>query len=185
MASPDKSYRVYRDTTDVSVAGETLPAGSVNPKDYDDVLKFSKCSAVDVVDCTIHGGTENCIDMVQGSNYAIRRTTMKSNGGYGAITAKGSIDGLLVMGCTFLDHGKKYDIELGMWDNYWYPGRKPTRSIQLVDLFASDGKPVVVQVWNATRPIVVGGNVKVVKIPWIIWFPYFCFRALQVKLFGK
>lgn len=181
---PDTAYRVYRDQADVSVFCETLPNGSADPKQYDDVLKFSKCERADVSDCAIFGGTENCVDMVQGSGYAIRRSAFKSNGGYGAITAKGSLNGLLIAGCSFLDHGRKYDVELGQYDNYWKIGRKPTRGIHIINTSSMDGKPVVVQVWDSDVPRVTNSNVKIVKIPWIIWFPYFCFRALQTKFFG-
>jgi hypothetical protein len=100
----------------------------------------------------------------------------------GALTIKGAIDGWKVMGCTFDGHGDEFDIELGQYDKYWYIGRQPTKNGEIIDSGAIDGKPLKVLVWNAEIPKVVRSNVKIVKIPGLLWFPYFCFCYLRDKL---
>jgi hypothetical protein len=46
---------------------------------------------------------------------------------------------------------------------------------------ADDGKPVVIRLWDATKPNIFNSNVKVVTIPKFIWWPYFVFRAIQTR----
>ena len=85
------------------------------------------------------------------------------------------------MGVKFLTHGSDCDMEFGQYDNYWYIGRKPTRGGIINNVNATDSKPVVIKLWDATAPTVTDSNVKIVKIPKIVWFPYFVFRAIQVR----
>ncbi len=46
---------------------------------------------------------------------------------------------------------------------------------------SADGKPVIVKIWDATKPIVENSNVKLIKIPKFIWFIYFVIRAAQTR----
>jgi hypothetical protein len=39
----------------------------------------------------------------------------------------------------------------------------------------------VLKVWDAEVPVITESNIKVVKIPKIIWWPYFVFRAIQTR----
>jgi hypothetical protein len=80
-----------------------------------------------------------------------------------------------------LGAAKQTDIELGQFDNYWTPGRKPTRNGLIKACVSEDGSPIRVTCWNADKPEVVGSNVKIRHIPWIIWFPYFCWRYLTTR----
>ena len=49
------------------------------------------------------------------------------------------------------------------------------------NVMPADGKPVVVKLWDSTVPEVYKSNVKIVKIPKFIWWPYFVFRAAQTR----
>jgi hypothetical protein len=60
-------------------------------------------------------------------------------------------------------------------------GRPATRHGNIINTKANDGKPVVLKLWDATTPGIVDSNIKVIKIPKIIWFPYFVFRAIQTR----
>lgn len=151
-----------------------------NPQDYSDILKFSFCKDTTVNNCIIYGGKEDNIDAVRGSNYTFENLSLNSLGTNG-ITLKGSLDGFTIKNVAFTSHGKECDIELGQFDNYWYIGRPPTRNGKLADLTATDDKPIKLRVWDATVPEITNSNVKVIKIPKFIWFPYFVFRAIQTR----
>jgi hypothetical protein len=78
--------------------------------------------------------------------------------------------------------GKDYSIELGQFDNYWTPGRPPTRGVKIENVHSVGGNKVIVRVWDAETPTIVNSpNVVVKKIPKFIWYPYFLFRRWQIK----
>jgi hypothetical protein len=168
-----------------SYAGEdgTLISNRViAPDDWtqiSDVLKFSNCTNVTVDGCTIEGGKEDCIDAVRGSDYIFHNLTLapRKNG----ITLKGSIDNYLIEDVTFISSGSDCDMEFGQYDNYWYIGRKPTRNGRISFTKSVDGKQLVLKLWDAEMPVITDSDIKVVKIPKIIWWPYFVFRAIQTR----
>ena len=151
-----------------------------NPQDYDDIMKFSDCTNAVINGRYIVAGRENCVDAVRGANYEWRACSLASGAGVSAVTIKGSIDGWRFIGCT-IGRGKQTDIELGQFDNYWTPGRKPTRNGLIKACVSEDGSPIRVTCWNADKPEVIASNVKIRQIPWIIWFPYFCWRYLMTR----
>jgi hypothetical protein len=144
-----------------------------------DVLKFSNCTNVVVDGCTIEGGKEDCIDAVRGSNYTFNNTVLapRKNG----ITIKGSVNGYSINEVSFVTSGSDCDIEFGQYDNYWYIGRPPTRNGKINLTNSVSGEPLVLKVWDAEVPVITDSNIKVVKIPKIIWWPYFVFRAIQTR----
>lgn len=176
--SADKNYESHVQENGTHIEGRTLPSDA-DPAEYSDILKFSNCEDITVKNCSILGGKEDCIDAVRGNNYTFDTVTLtpKHNG----ITLKGSIDTASITNVEFQSHGKDCDIELGQYDNYWYIGRPPTRNVRIIDTNATDGKPVVVKVWDAKTPIVVNSSVKIINIPKFIWWPYFVFRAIQTR----
>jgi hypothetical protein len=167
---PDNNWQsYYGDHPDVS--GFINPE---NPKDYDDTMKFSACNDAVVTDKIVEAGRENCLDAVRGSNYAFIGCTLRDGAGIASVTLKGSIDGWRFDQCV-IGRGKT-DIELGQYDNYWHPGRKPTRNGVLTDCKSTGGKPIRIVCWDATPPKIINTNAKIVKVPKFIWLPYFYFR---------
>lgn len=162
------------------IADRTIPEG-VNALDYSDILKFSNCNHATVSNCTIQGGKEDCIDAVRGENLRIVGCSLAPH--KNGITLKGSFLNPLIDNVTFLTHGSNCDIEFGQYDNYWYIGRKPTRGAIIQNVNSADGKPVVIKLWDATPPQVFNSNVKIVKVPKVLWWPYFVFRCIQVRGF--
>jgi hypothetical protein len=164
--------------------GTVISDRTIAPEDWttiSDVLKFSDCANIVVDNCIIEGGKEDAIDAVRGSNYKFTNTTLlpHKNG----ITLKGSIDTFTIESVTFVNHGTDCDMEFGQYDNYWYVGRPATRHGNIINTKANDGKPLILKLWDATTPGIVDSNIKVIKIPKIIWFPYFVFRAIQTRGF--
>ena len=176
--SADKNYESHVQENGTHIEGRTIPADA-DPAEYSDILKFSNCENITVKNCTVLGGKEDCIDAVRGNNYTFDTVTLSPK--YNGITLKGSIDTANITNVEFQSHGKDCDIELGQYDNYWYIGRPSTRNISITDTKSVDGKPIVVKVWDAKTPTVTNSNVKIVKIPIFIWWPYFVFRAIQTR----
>ena len=162
--------------------GTVISNRVIAPDDWtqtSDVLKFSNCTNVVVDGCTIEGGKEDCIDAVRGSNYTFNNTVLapRKNG----ITIKGSVNGYSINEVSFVTSGSNCDIEFGQYDNYWYIGRPPTRNGKINLTNSVSGEPLVLKVWDAEVPVITDSNIKVVKIPKIIWWPYFVFRAIQTR----
>lgn len=180
--SADKNYESHVQENGTVINDRIIPS-DVDPNNYSDILKFSNCTGCTVDNCTIHGGKEDCIDAVRGDLYTFKNSTLLPV--HNGITIKGSIDGATLENITFGTHGKDCDIDIGQFDNYWYIGRAPTRNVIIKNVIADDDKPVVVRLWDATTPVIENSNVKVVKIPKFIWWPYFVFRAIQTRGFAN
>jgi hypothetical protein len=175
----DKNYESHVQENGTVIQNRAIPNAGTNPGEYSDILKFSNCTGIVVDGCEIFGGKEDCIDAVRGELYTFKNNTLHPV--HNGITLKGSINTIVIDNVKFETHGKDCDIELGQYDNYWYVGRKPTRDITINNVNAEDGKPIVIKVWDAETPKVTNSNVKIVKIPKLIWFPYFVFRAIQTR----
>jgi hypothetical protein len=175
----DKNYESHAGEDGTVVTHRVIPDDGTNPIGFSDVLKFSNCTNCTVDGCTVHGGKEDCIDVVRGSKYVIRNSTLLpyKNG----ITLKGSIDGVLLENIIFDGHGSDCDIDIGQFDNYWWIGRPATRNVIINNVTSLDGKPVVVRLWDADAVTVTASNVKIVRVPKFIWWPYFVFRAAQTR----
>lgn len=177
----DSNYESLADAKGVALIGVGW-VPPTNPLDWDDVKKFSRCEDCSLNGFHVPGGREDCVDMVRGRNYTISDCVLEPNGD-GAVTVKGSVDGWAIRN-TVVKPGKKRDVEVGQFDNYWYPGRPPTRNGYLYAVGSGTDKPVRVLLWDAERPRVENSNATVTKVPWLVWFPYFCFRYACVRLQG-
>lgn len=177
--SADKNFESHATENGTVVENRIIPTRDINPMEYSDILKFSNCTGITVDNCEIYGGKEDCIDAVRGQLYTFKNSDLYPV--HNGITIKGSIDGVKIDNVRFKTHGKDCDIDIGQYDNYWYIGRSPTRNVLIHNVNAVDGKPVVVRLWDALNPILENSNVKIVRVPKLIWFPYFVFRAIQTR----
>ncbi len=175
----DKNYESHVNEIGTVIRDRVIPDEGVNPAEYSDILKFSNSRDVIVETSIILGGQEDSIDAVRGANYTFRNLTVVPH--RNGITAKGSIEGVLIENVMFAKHGSFADIEIGQFDDYWYVGRAPTRSVTIKNVNAEDGKPVIVILWDAAAPTVLDSNVTIIAVPKIIWFPYFVIRAIQTR----
>jgi hypothetical protein len=178
MSEPDVNFESHWQTTGLIVESRTIPPLGTNPKAYSDILKFSDCTTTVVSNCTIFCGKENASDAVRGEGYLFQNIDfVTTSPSFGALTIKGAINGWTLDNCRFNGVGDKYDVEVGAFDNYWYPGRPPTRNGTIKDCIC----PFVI-LWDAEEPAVIGSDAKVRKISKIIWFPYFLFRYVQIRI---
>jgi hypothetical protein len=172
---PDTNFKSYVNETDLTIDAWNNPD---IPSDYDDVMKFSNCQNVHVNGVVVKGGNEDCIDAVRGKNYKFENLTLEplNNG----ITIKGSVSGWHLKNILFTRKGKEYTIEIGQYDNYWTPSTPPTRDGIIESVKMIDEGRVTVRLWDAEKPQIFDcPNVRVIKIPKFIWFPYFVFRSIQ------
>jgi hypothetical protein len=179
----DKNYEAFpdqlgQDQLRLSPANWRPP---VDPMQYDDIVKMSNKHGCIISYIGIRGGREDCIDAVRGSDLTIRGCTLNPLGD-GAVTVKGAFDGVTIQDCTIFA-GNKRTLEFGQFDNYWYPGRPPTRRIIIKDC-CGGSVPIDVTLWDADYPLVIDSDVRVKKVPKYIWFPYFCLMYVYVRLCG-
>lgn len=180
----DTNYESYVDECWVEVQARAI--GDVeNWSAYDDMLKFSNCWNVNVNNCVVVGGREDCIDMCRGGDYRVQNSSLIIMGKNG-ITCKCGVEGLRVEGVEFDGYGMFSEIEIGMFSKYdKFPFKNKVQGVIISDVKRKDGKKVRVWVWNGTKPVVRGGNVRVVRVPRIIWVWYFLFRQFCVKYLEK
>lgn len=156
-----------------------------NPTSFNDILKLSHCENIVIKECQIEGGSEDCIDALAGKELHIINTRLRPNGRNG-ITLKGAIEEIGLDNVVFLSHGSECDIELGQHTIYdTLLGRDKTKRVHLTNVTSNDGKPVIVRVWNADKPGITGGNVKLIIIPKIIVKIYFLWRWIQIHWLKK
>ncbi len=175
MNTSDKNYRSF-----VGEKGRTITSSEwvnpVNPSNFDDIFKCSHCENFGADGITIDGNNaqEDAFDAVRGSEYFLRNCTV-----LGSSTIKGSIDGWL-----YEDNIVTAPIVLGQFDNYWTPFTLPTRAGVIRRTHSPFG-PVKVVLWDAEAPVVEGCEVNTTKIPWIVWFPYFCWRYVAIRTWDR
>jgi hypothetical protein len=170
----DINYRSFVGETNRTIG----PSDWQNPPDpsqYSDLFKCSHCENFGAEGIDIAGESrEDSVDCVRGKNYAFRRCIIR-----GSTTIKSEIDGWLYEDCEV--HAQ---IEVGQFDNYWTPGAQPTRNGVIRRTYHPGGK-VKVLLWNAEVPTVESSDVQITKIPWVIWFHYFCWRYVAIRTWDK
>jgi len=165
----DTNWRSYVGPKDDGLTVDSAEwQAPLDPENWDDLVKCSNCIGLTISGLTIPASREDSIDCVRGSNYTVQNCTV-----HGSVTIKGAINGLTLYGSVVSG-----TIELGQYDNYFEPGRAPTRNVSILDCTSPDGSPIRVKVWDAELPFVRNANVKITKVPKWIWLPYFLFRRL-------
>lgn len=161
-------------TTDDKV--ERLPPLETERGDWPDTLKVSNASNVEVSNKTIRNWSEDCLDLVRVTNGYFFGLVLFPRGRNG-ITIKGASSWVIVR-FRLVERGRSCDVEIGAFDNYWYPGRPPTRQIGLYP--DPNGYAPVVRLWDATNVTVLGPH-RLMRVPKYVWFPYFLFRYALLR----
>ncbi len=101
-------------------------------------LKLSFCRNVKVVDSTIIGGYEDCVDMVRGENITFENCTfIAKNGTKQHITCKGGAKNVSFKDCKFIGSFRNWwdgaCIDLGNWGDYDDVVRPKVRNISITN----------------------------------------------------
>lgn len=175
----DNNLRSYHDLHDIrDEVYETLVPNS----DTDDTLKISKCSAVTISNKTVHGGNEDCVDLVrvQESDFINLMLSPRNNG----ITIKGASVGNEFIDLQFATRAATQEIEIGQFDNYWYPGRRPSERNYFSGPGRLDGERVRVVVWDGKvldAQFAFDSGVEIKRVSKFIWYPYFLFQYARIR----
>lgn len=162
----DVNFFSIADQDGVTVQDKHFPDDGINPLDYSDIFKLSHATNIVVERCFIKGGKEDCIDMNRYcQNVHVKQCALDSSGLY-CMTIKGGSKNIYLESVQIITHGKSYDIDIGNWSDQ---SAELTTQIVLDNVYSLDEKPVRVRVLWGDRPIVIGGNVKVIVYPrWIV-----------------
>lgn len=189
------SYAGNRDITDFRP--ETIPGtreieqadGTVQTVKVNDSWKVSS----NATDCfwahkAVWNYVEDCVDICRGFRLTLQSFFLHI-GGVNGITVKGASADVAFTDLTLqVEPGAKptSHVELGQFDNYWYPGRAPTRRCQFSGPgFFPEQRPVEVWAWDAdiaSCSFDFQSGHRVTKVPAVVWFPYFLFRYTQLRL---
>lgn len=152
-------------------------------RDRDDSFKLANCQGVIFANKVIHNWGEDCVDVCRGQHIVLHNFQLHPLGRNG-VTLKGSLS-FFTGFFHFHGNGKKSDVEIGQFDNYWYPGRPPTRQL---DLHVSGSiRSLKVVFWDADQGSINlsadgGIEVKKVVVPKVVWYPYFLFRYASLRV---
>lgn len=168
----DTNWRSYVGPEDNGIIVDSIDwQAPLNPLDYDDLVKCSNCENLTIIGLDIPAAREDSIDFVRGKNYEVAGCTV-----HGSITIKGGIDGWRIRDCIVSG-----TIEVGQFDNYWKPGRLPTRNAVIENLNSPQRQRPRVKLWDATVPDIYASDVELIVVPRSIWLPYFLFRYAYIR----
>jgi len=171
----DNNFRSVADTSFVTLDNEFLAQN--NPRQYNDILKFSNAKDCAAKNCIIFGGSEDCIDINRNCDGIHILNCRLSPYGKQGITIKGGVKNVTIEKVVFTTTPTNVEIELG---NYSEQSDEPPTNIQLVNVERLDGGVVRVKCLNAcpcTVNVVGCKNVKVYK-PWWVklgFFSLYCY----------
>ena len=159
----DKNYYSIADQDTVIVENTTFPEPGIDASEYSDIFKLSHSKNVQVRNCVIYGGKEDCVDMNREcENILFENVTVHSGGKY-CFTIKGGTKNVTLKNVIVDGHGTEMDIDLGNWSDQ---SSNLTTNIILDNVNSKSGEPVKVRVLWADKPTIVGGsNVKLMVIP--------------------
>lgn len=151
-----KSYEISNCVIDGSGAGEGL--------------KLSFCYDVHVKNCIIHGGVEDCVDIVRGGDILFYKCKFISHDTKQHITVKGGAKNIKFVGCEFIgDYKKRLDgafIDLGNWTDYDDVTRPRVRNIEVLDCKIKDSnRKILCRVLHSNPPKVENSDGWVFRVP--------------------
>lgn len=162
MSNPDNNYRSYADKSHFVVSDETI--SPENPSQYDDVLKISCCKDAEFHGCIINpngGNREDGVDIMRYCEHVVLIGCGVGCGGKYAFTIKGGSDQITLSNVTVIGEpgSEGVDIDIGNFSST-VPNAK-TGTVYLEQVTHQSGRAVRVRVGWASRPVITGGNVRV------------------------
>lgn len=157
-----------------------------------EALKLSKVRHITLVNKTMIGGTEDCLDIVRGEDNAlIHCTFIPSVRTKQIATIKGGVKGVTLNDCTFIQTEKPNniwgaDIVLGDWTNYDVVQRPKVRDVVFIAPVIKMSRPLVIAVLHSEKPRFVNTDMSKIKVKvfprWFVWLR-FNVRRLFDKFF--
>lgn len=158
MSQPDRNYISYSDQ-----AGVLLQDFNIEPPDpeYDDTLKLSCCSASTIRRGVVVGGRENAIDLNRMCKFVSISDVTLQGGRQASIVVKGGCEAIYFRDILIIpDKHSWCDV---LWDDWSDQSRAPSYGV-LDNMHRDDGKPVRLVFGRFRRPVILGGNVKILWI---------------------
>ncbi len=148
---------------------------------FDDIVRLHKATMYHFKDCVIDGQSLNKEDGLDLNNRCMGNLFERciiAAGQHVAITCKGGSSHNTWRNCVIRGRGKFVDIEFG---NHSDQVREKSRDNRLIDVHHEDGKAVrVAWGYNAQRPKIHGGNVKIVWW-WVVVLHAYTFLKSKLK----
>ena len=105
----------------------------IDGRGFAEGLKISFGHNIIVRDCIIHGGYEDCVDIVRGANISFIRCQFISYNSKQHITIKGGARDVTIHSCEFVNKFQKWYngalVDIGNWSDYDIIHRPKTRNI--------------------------------------------------------
>lgn len=166
---PDINYHdSLADTDGMRLSDRTIdPRTEGKPLSmFSDTLKLSNTHNFVGTRLDIVGSNENAVDMNRTCKNVVLSNCQLRGGGQCAVVIKGGSSQITLQDIEIYEVRGSYDIELGGWSDQ---SQEITREVALVNVRRLDGEPVRVVIGNAEKPLVVGGNVKILTLQsWLL-----------------
>jgi hypothetical protein len=158
----DKNYLSISDQHIYNLEGVDI--SPVDAREYDDILKISGSTNVRIRSCFINrygGNREDGVDIMRLCRDVIIEDCSIRAGGKYAVTIKGGSSKIWLTDVIIVGSrgSEGVDIDIGNY-NHVVPNAK-TGKVVLENVTREDGQPVRVRVGFAEKPLVIGGNVKI------------------------
>ena len=144
-------------------------------------LKISFGHNIKVKNCIIHGGYEDCVDIVRGANISFKNCKFISYNTKHHFTIKGGCKNIRIHDCEFInDFNKWYDgaiLDIGNYCDYDQNPRPKVRHVQVTDCRLTNIKfKLLSRVLYGNKPVVQNTKGMVFKVPTFITNAFFNLR---------
>lgn len=162
--------------------------GVISKKDidgsgYSETLKLSNVNNCKIEKTTLHGGIEDCVDIVRGNDHLFEDCDFYCDNSYQAFTIKGGAHNITIRNCRFHGSPSKGYIVLGQYSDYDFCKTIPVSNMLIENCTFENPDVNQVVSWNAKD---IDADFEVYRIPIIIRLAYFTFRKVYDRFkFGK
>jgi hypothetical protein len=151
-------------------------------------LKLSYCSNVKVLNCTIIGGYEDCVDIVRGSNILFKNCKFIAKNTKHHFTIKCMVDSVQIIDCEFINEFNNLldgaCVDLGNWADYDVEDLPKTKNIEISNcklINFRKYKKIISRRIYAESPLVSNTSGFVLKIPQIFVKIFWSFKRFEYK----
>jgi hypothetical protein len=151
-------------------------------------LKLSYCSNVKVINCTIIGGYEDCVDIVRGSNILFKNCKFIAKNTKHHFTIKCMVAGVQIIDCEFVNEFNNLldgaCVDLGNWADYDVEDLPKTKNIEISNcklINFRKYKKIISRRIYAESPLVSNTHGFVLKIPQIFVKIFWSFKRFEYK----